>query len=215
MLVLGLLKVLMKSNVVQSTFTQRCGACIVNTGHPKLPTAADPQTRCPKCPVSLKKTTKQSVYHLPSRNRLSRVNLRRRDGLRVSALIVLSTLVPGFRLAPPAMAKSQNRPLSPGEAMALIKDLGDTAVAMLSNKSLNHADKYASFATCLTKVSRSRALPALHWAATGERLIFPNVGATCNYLKITSSIPMQRGSVTMKVRYLSSWGKLSMTGAGP
>ena len=73
------------------------------------------------------------------------MNLRRRDGLRVSALIVLSTLVPGFRLAPPAMAKSQNRPLAPGEAMALIKDLGDTAVAMLSNKSLNHADKMRQF----------------------------------------------------------------------
>ena len=73
------------------------------------------------------------------------MNLRRRDVLRVSALIVLSTLVPGFRLAPPAMAKSQNRPLAPGEAMALIKDLGDTAVAMLSNKSLNHADKMRQF----------------------------------------------------------------------
>ena len=73
------------------------------------------------------------------------MNFRRRDVLRASALIVLSTLVPGFRLAPPAMAKSQNRPLAPGEAMALIKDLGDTAVAMLSNKSLNHADKMRQF----------------------------------------------------------------------
>ena len=73
------------------------------------------------------------------------MNLRRRDGLRVSALIVLSTLVSGFRLALPAMAKSQNRPLAPGEAMALIKDLGDTAVAMLSNKSWNHADKMRQF----------------------------------------------------------------------
>ena len=88
---------------------------------------------------------KQSVYHLSSRNRRSRVNFRRRDVLQVTALIVLSTLVPGVRLALPAMAKSQNRLLAPGEAMALIKDLGDTAVAMLSNKSLNHADKMRQF----------------------------------------------------------------------
>ena len=73
------------------------------------------------------------------------MNLRRRDVLQVSALIVLSTLASSLRLAPSVMAKSQNRPFAPGEAMALIKGLGNAAVTMLSNKSLNHADKMRQF----------------------------------------------------------------------
>ena len=79
------------------------------------------------------------------------MNFRRRDIFQVFGCITLSTLPIHFPLLSSAMAKSQGRPLAPGEATALIKDLGDEAVAMLSNKSLSNDESIRQFRQLLNK----------------------------------------------------------------
>ena len=79
------------------------------------------------------------------------MNFRRREILHVLGCMTLSTFLIGSPLTPSAMAKSRGRPLAPGEATNLIKDLGDEAVAMLSNKSLSDDESIRQFRQLLNK----------------------------------------------------------------
>lgn len=54
-------------------------------------------------------------------------------------------LLAAFLFPAIADAKSKGRPLEPGEATALIKTLGDAAVAMLSDKKLGQVEKIRRF----------------------------------------------------------------------
>ncbi len=71
--------------------------------------------------------------------------MRRRSFLSLLA----PSLAAGFVLLPmavaPAVAKSQDGPLQPGEAKALIKALGDAAVDMLSNQQSTQQEKIRRF----------------------------------------------------------------------
>jgi len=71
--------------------------------------------------------------------------------VHVFGCMALSILPIFSPLMAPAMAKSQGRPLAPGEAKTLIKDLGDEAVAMLSNKSLSGDESIRQFRQLLKK----------------------------------------------------------------
>ena len=79
------------------------------------------------------------------------MNFWRREIIHVLGCMALSILLIGSSLAPSAMAKSQGRPLAPGEATAFIEDLGDEAVAMLSSKSLSDYESIRQFRQLLNK----------------------------------------------------------------
>jgi phospholipid transport system substrate-binding protein len=79
------------------------------------------------------------------------VNVRRRDligllGLALGPIFSAATLsLPIIFTASKAAAKSQNRPLEPGVATALINTLGNAAVAMLSDRTINQPEKIRRF----------------------------------------------------------------------
>jgi len=64
-----------------------------------------------------------------------------------------------------AVAQSQDRPLRPGEATALVKELGDAAVGMLSNKQLTAQEKTRRFRHLL---NQSFALKGIAQFALGR-----------------------------------------------
>ena len=79
------------------------------------------------------------------------MNFRRREILHALGCMTFSTFLIGSLFMPSAVAKSQGRPLAPGEATDLIKGLGDEAVAMLSNKSLSNDESIRQFRQLLNK----------------------------------------------------------------
>ena len=79
------------------------------------------------------------------------MNFWRREISHVLGCMALSTLLISSPLISSAMAKSQGRPIAAGEATAFIKDLGDAAVTMLSNKSLSVDESTRQFRQLLNK----------------------------------------------------------------
>lgn len=77
---------------------------------------------------------------------MCRRGLLRRFGTALGALFVAASLA-----ATPSAARSEDRPLSPGEATKLVKALGDAAVEMLSNKQLSQREKTRRFSHLLNE----------------------------------------------------------------
>lgn len=73
------------------------------------------------------------------------MNVRRRELIRPFGLFLGTLLLAASLSLPMAAAQSKSRPLQPGEATALIKTLGDAAVAMLSDKQLDQPEKIRRF----------------------------------------------------------------------
>jgi phospholipid transport system substrate-binding protein len=71
---------------------------------------------------------------------MRREGYRRLFGLALGAFLMAASLA-----GPPAAAKSEGRPLLPGEATALVKALGDAAVKMLSDKRFSQTEKTRRF----------------------------------------------------------------------
>ncbi len=104
--------------------------------------------------------------------------MRRRDFLGLCALTP-AVVVPMVNGA--ALAKSENRPLLPGEARELVKSLGDAAVAMLSNKQLTQQEKRRRFRHLL---NQSFALRGIARFALGRYWRRADFAQRRRYLKL-------------------------------
>lgn len=97
-------------------------------------------------------------------------------GLSLAALVFALSAA-----APPVIAKSNDRPLLPGEATAFIKALGDAAVDMLSNKELSQPEKIRRFRHLLNE---SFALKGIARFALGRYWRVANFEQRRRYLKL-------------------------------
>ncbi|MBT4042714.1 MAG: ABC transporter substrate-binding protein [Rhodospirillaceae bacterium] len=117
----------------------------------------------------------------PSINRSGHGGTRRRGFLGLFALAMATAFVALSVAGPPAIAKSPDRPLLPGEATELVRALGDAAVEMLSNDQLTQREKVRRFRHLL---NQSFALKGIARFALGRYWRQASLTQRRRYLKL-------------------------------
>ena len=99
--------------------------------------------------------------------------MERRDVVSLLSLALGTFGAAGPMLASAALAKSQGRALLPGEAKALVKSLGDAAVAMLSDKGLSRSEKIRRFRHLLNQSFAMKGIARFALGRYWRRASFP------------------------------------------
>ena len=99
--------------------------------------------------------------------------MERRDVVSLLSLALGTFGAAGPMLASAALAKSQGRALLPGEAKALVKSLGDAAVAMLSDKGLSRSEKIRCFRHLLNQSFAMKGIARFALGRYWRRASFP------------------------------------------